>query len=408
MSLKKLLIEIYQIGKSKMRILRKLIINILLYPMYIISLFIPKSKNIWVFGSWFGNSFSDNSRYLYEHVVNNEKKIIPIWLTKNQNVIQELRSKNLKCYHINSIRGFYYTARSKVIIVSQGLIDINKMGISNQTKVLLWHGTPMKKIAYDDQINAHSYNKILFSYTEKIWNFFFPFDRENWALITASSEEVKNKFITAFKSNINVVKVTGYPRYDIILSKKNLLKFEKSNKKLVLYAPTFRDNYFKFDFFKGLNLKKLELILEQSNATFIVNVHPKLKLDENIFKKYNNIIINNFTDVNILLAEVDILLTDYSSIYFDFLLKNRPIIFTPFDYDDYINNNRKFYYKYSDITPGKKCNNWHETLIEIQNVFDGNDLYMSKRQEMKKIFHKYEDLNNCNRIINRIKKYETK
>ena len=397
-----------------MKICTKLILNILLYPIYLIGLLIPKSKNIWVFGSWFGNSYSDNSKYLFEYITNYEKDIKPIWLTKDKFIINELKSKNLRCYNLNSFKGFYYTARAYVIVVSQGIIDVNKFGISNQIKVLLWHGTPIKKIAFDDNINAHTYNKKTFILLEKIWNFIFPFDKENWDLITSASEEVKEKFISAFRSTENAVKVTGYPRYDILLNydvnrKTSQYLKRYNNKKIILYAPTFRDGNIDYNYFTDLNKNELNLLMIKTNSIFIVKLHPKSNKIKFSEEQYSNLefINNEILDINIILSKTDILITDYSSIYIDFLLFNKPIIFTPFDFKNYIENNRNLYYDYYEITPGKKCNSWDDTLKEIKEIFNGNDHFSLNRKNIKTMYHKYADTNNCSRITNRIKnKYE--
>ena len=115
-------------------ILIRLLSNLLYYPLFILGYIIPKSNKIWIFGSWLGNSYSDNPKYLFEYIGNNHPEITPIWITRNTEIRKELNNNNKICYLINSFQGFYYTARSSVIIVSHGLIDVNKYSISNQKK----------------------------------------------------------------------------------------------------------------------------------------------------------------------------------------------------------------------------------------------------------------------------------
>ena len=374
--------------------------------MFLIGLLLPKSKNIWIFGSWFGDYYIDNSKYLFEYVDNNENAITPIWLTRNKLVLQYLRNEGKRCYYIKSFLGFYYTARSSVVIVSQGLVDINKLGVSNQIKVLLWHGSPIKKIAYDDRKNANPYNQLFFKVILKTWNIFFPFERENWDIITASSKEVKNKFISAFKSTKQRVKILGYPRYDIIMgTHNNILKNIQPNKKVILYAPTFRDNNYNYNYFDGLNIQELNKIMEEFQAIFLINLHPKEKNHNYFINDNDNIVMlqNQDIDINKLLTITDILITDYSSIYIDFLLLNRPIIFTPFDLVEYRHSNRELYYDYELITPGERCNNWENTLEEIKKLFDGKDEYSNDRELIRKRFHTNVDNQNSSRIINSIK-----
>ena len=103
-------------------------------------------------------------------------------------------------------------------------------------------------------------------------------------------------------------------------------------------------------------------------------------------------VINNF----------DLLITDYSSIYFDYLLSDNPIIFAPFDYDHFIGNQREFYYDYDEVTPGPKCKNWDEVLEWIVKFKDNSMLYSAERKNIKDKFHKYQDGNSCKRVYEKI------
>ena len=395
-----------------MKLILRAIINLICLPIFLVGIILPKSKNIWVFGSWFGNLYLDNSKYLFEYIKENENEITPIWLTKNKLIFEKLRRNGRRCYYINSVLGFYFTARASIVIVSQGLIDINKFGVSRQAKVLLWHGSPIKKIAFDDRINAHPYNPLIFNIFSRIWNIIFPFEREDWDLITASSQEVKEKFISAFRSNDKSVTVTGYPRYDIILSS-NLNRINSIDElsssfleeRIILYAPTFRDGNPDFNYLDNLNLSNLNKMMEKYNTKFIIKLHPKINVSIPLLTDFENVtsLVNQNVDINILLKQSEILLTDYSSIFIDYLLLNKPIIFTPFDLNNFYKSSRELYYDYNEITPGVKCNDWNEVLEEIQMILDGVDNYISQRELIRSKFHTFSDTENCARIINRIK-----
>ena len=108
-------------------------------------------------------------------------------------------------------------------------------------------------------------------------------------------------------------------------------------------------------------------------------------------------------DINYLLPHTDLLITDYSSVYFDYLLLNRPIIFAPFDMESYQAIDREFYEDYHLATPGPKCRNWDEVIETIDNILRGNDPYAQSRIEKRHIYHSYFDTNNCQRIVKQIK-----
>ena len=107
-------------------------------------------------------------------------------------------------------------------------------------------------------------------------------------------------------------------------------------------------------------------------------------------------------DIYDVLNQYDMLIADYSSIYFDFLLLNRPIIFAPFDKDDYLGNEREFYFSYDEITPGPKAVSWPEVMDHITTFADVPLWYSEERAHISKRFHKHEK-NSCERLYREIK-----
>ena len=102
------------------------------------------------------------------------------------------------------------------------------------------------------------------------------------------------------------------------------------------------------------------------------------------------------------LQEFNFLITDYSSIYFDYLLLDRPIIFTPFDIKEYINQDREMYYLYDDVTPGPKAENWTQALKCIDQAFFSEDNFKDAREKICNRFHKFCDDNSSIRVYNEI------
>jgi CDP-glycerol glycerophosphotransferase (TagB/SpsB family) len=104
------------------------------------------------------------------------------------------------------------------------------------------------------------------------------------------------------------------------------------------------------------------------------------------------------------LDEIEILITDYSGVYFDFLLLNRPIIFYPYDYGYYKNSNRGFLLNYAKNTAGKKVYNITDLKKELLNILIGNDNYKKERIKMKKRFFKYIDGRSSERLTTQLLK----
>ena len=122
-------------------------------------------------------------------------------------------------------------------------------------------------------------------------------------------------------------------------------------------------------------------------------------------KEYSHIqLINNMetSDINRILHHIDILITDYSSVFYDFLVLDRPVIFSPFDLEEYQRIDREFYENYADAVPGPVCKNWNEVQIQLEKYFLNDDSYQFKRQKIFNQFYKYSDTDNSKRIINTI------
>ena len=185
----------------------------------------------------------------------------------------------------------------------------------------------------------------------------------------------------------------------------------RNNKEFTItYLPTFRDNIGdKIDLFSDFNfdIEKWNEILCKNKIVLNIKMHPVNKPKDELIEKYkslNSISFMEEVDVAEILPNTDILITDYSSVFFDFLLTNRPIIFAPFDYEKYITKDRELYYDYDEVTPGPKCKNWEEVLEWIVKFKENPNLFKEEREEVKNRFHKYQDGRNCERVFNEIVK----
>ena len=116
------------------------------YFIYFVSLFIPRNRNIWVFGSWFGNKFADNSKYLFLYVKKFHPEIRAIWLTLNLKLIKKLREERQEADKTYRIKGFLYPVKDGCSISPSGLVDINRFAITVAKKAQLWHGALIRKI----------------------------------------------------------------------------------------------------------------------------------------------------------------------------------------------------------------------------------------------------------------------
>ena len=354
--------------------------------MYIIK---PK-KNLWLFGAWFGNKYSDNTKYLFEYIIKNHQEINCIWITEDKTLLS-----NKQFIYRHSLKGMFYALRAEVFIVTHSTTADLYYFINDYARIVvqLWHGIPIKKIVHDDKLHNVIDSKFKRYYKEK------------YSLIIASSDSDKKNLTSAFKVEDNIVKVTGYPRNDIF-TEQNINKKLKAYK--ILYAPTLRGGKGKsinlFDEY-DFEIDNVIILLEKLDIYLDIKMHPVNKIDpafkESIQHKRINFLESDI-DINNILSEYSIIISDYSGIYIDYLLLNRPIIFAPFDYEKYLLEDRQLYYNYEDVSPGPKCMNWIEVLVWIEKFINNKDLYLKEREDTKNIFHSFEDCNNSKRVYDNI------
>ncbi|MBA65647.1 MAG: hypothetical protein CMG55_07605 [Candidatus Marinimicrobia bacterium] len=371
----------------------KLFIYILNTPVYWISFFIPKNNNIWIFGSWEGLRYSDNSKFLFEYTENNLKSIRCIWLTKSKDVLLRLKKEGFEVYYSYSFKGYIYSAIAGRIIVSSNLHDVNRFVVNKSIKINLWHATNLKKIGFDADKTFSYKNQIPQFSINYLKYLIFPFLKIDYDFVIASSDESAKKMMSAFQLKRKNIIISGLPRTDILKTK------NENSFTTIAYFPTFRDNS-NFNYFKDFNEKLFDNYFKKKNINFFYKTHFADNNNWDFETKQIKRIKKD--DIYEFLTFVDILITDYSSVYFDFCLLNRPIIFSPFDQESYLSNDRELYYNYNDVTPGPKCHNWQEVISEIDLILNGKDKYANKRQVLNQRFNRYQDFKNSKRLASQI------
>ncbi len=374
-----------------------------------------KDKNIWVFGAIRGTKYMDNAKYLFEYV-NNNTNIEAIWISKNQEVVDDLNAKGFNAFYEYSSKARYYASRAKVALVThrgnRKKADLPMYTFSKETKIIqLWHGIPLKKIAYDDKIFSFRHDEDSLKWKIKVLlkNTLFPFLNyvNEPSLIIALSDETQVIFSQAFRTPKEKVLITGYPRNDILFQNV-FAEQRKSKKKKVIYMPTFRGFVNSdFDLFLqyGFNIEKMDIFLADQNMQLDIKLHPFNQPSAELIKRLDeskNIFFLNHDAIYEIISEYDMLITDYSSIYFDYLLLDRPIIFAPFDQETYLKQDREFYFDYDEVTPGPKAMNWDEVIQQLGMFNKAPETYEDERKLIKDRFHTYQDDKSTERVYKAI------
>ena len=368
--------------------------------LYIISYFYPKNKKIWVYGAWFGQKFNDNSMCFFKYMLKTHPEINSIWITKNCKIYQSLKQKNYPVEKSNSLKGILLHLKAKVVILTSGKYDVNQNLISTNTKtVQLWHGIPLKKILFDTHLEKIYNNFVKYLFFLPILKNLLKFD-----MTISTSYIMKKRFASSFDLSEEIIPITGYPRNDIFF---NSTKEIQSREKIILYAPTHRNEGLDGKLKEKLNCMELERV---NNSLEEINVKLYLKLhyyEEKILEGLNlsNIIIiksDPFFDLQEFLLKTDILITDYSSVYFDYLLLDRPIIFFAYDLEDYKKNDRELYDNYEDVTPGDIVNNWEDVIKSLEKNLKNPDRHSNERKLLCDKYWQHKDGNSSQRVYEAI------
>ena len=230
-------------------------------------------------------------------------------------------------------------------------------------------------------------------------------------VLLSPSPFVSERIISAHQAHPSRVRVDGNPRVDKILcadpEEFDLLESFRDQwgaKHVIGYFPTHRGlGLEQFEFFSGLNFPELNDCLERNNAIMLVKLHYCHRFEKNNLNLEGTRILflneNDIQDVTMILPFIDILATDYSGIYYDFLVLNRPIIFSGFDLDRYVKEDHELYEDYNTATPGPKVRNWEEFIGCLDEILQGNDKFREKRESVVRNYHTFLDTRNCERVV---------
>lgn len=347
---------------------------------------------------------SDNTYALYkillENKINEKYKIY--WFVNDKNLYKDINLKNVHFISYYGTTTFFEKIKILYInIKAKYIIDCNKLVYKknkNQKRLYLTHGMPYKAVPeYFNLIGNADYILSL-----------SPFFNDTLAKLT--------------HCNTNQIISLGFPRNDDLFSKekniKNLFR-NKSFEKVILWLPTYRQRTnkdsnlsMKDSFQLGLpiiydieTLKSLNELLKEFNILLVLKPHPAQDLSLIKAEQLSNFVIltNNDLDkenINLyeFLGQTDGLITDYSSVYYDYLLTDKPIAITTDDLEEYSKVFEFVYDNIFDVIKGEYINNFSEFKTFLQNISTGNDIAKNDREKIKKTLHKYNDGNSSKRI----------
>lgn len=373
--------------------MREIMFFITSFVFKLLSIF-PTKKNRIILECDYGKGFFGNLLYIYKEI-KEEKLPVEIIIPINSGVkIDILEDENTKIIKTRTFKHLYYLATSKYWITNnhyyhflpkpKGTIMINT-----------WHALgAFKKFGIDS------------AKVEKDKERFIK-DSKNIDYLLVSSKELKEIYSKALNVEKNKILSLGIPRTDVLFDsehmeivKKEFFNLYKDLKKknIILYAPTFRDDEKEY-FNMQLDLKLLKENLGEGSV-ILLKLHPIIRHKFEIPKELEGFVIDvSKVSINKLMIISDMLITDYSSVIFEYSLLDKPIIFFAYDYEKYKNNLRNFYFGYEEFIPGKMLKTSEEVLKEIH---EGMKSSYDKEliREFSKRFCEYTDGKSTKRFIN--------
>ncbi|MGI2272459.1 bifunctional glycosyltransferase/CDP-glycerol:glycerophosphate glycerophosphotransferase [Staphylococcus cohnii] len=368
----------------------------------------PMLKKTIVYESFLGRNYSDSPKAIFEYLMHNERYSDwnHIWILNDKTIIEDdnlFKEKNVKVINRFSWSYFFYVTVAKYFILN---MRQPKWLEKKEEQIILstWHGTPLKRLVFDMN-NVTSANK---NYKRD-----FYYQSRNWDYLIAANEYSEHIFERAFMYPKSNILTYGYPRNDILSTYnnqyKNILK-EKLNipldKKVILYAPTWRDDEYhaagQYKFKLQLDLEKMQNILGD-DYVIVLRMHYFIsdKIDLSCFKGFA-FDFSKYNDINDLYIISDLLITDYSSVFFDYANLKKPILFYTYDLNKYKDELRGFYIDMVNDLPGPLLYNTDEVIQNIENIENVKKYYESKYKEFYQNFCNLDDGNATKRVVEKV------
>lgn len=358
------------------------------------------NKNQIIFCSFKGDYYSDSPKYIYEYLYENYKDDYDfVWVLNDKKVKIPGNPKRVTRF---SLEYFKEVARSKYWVINGRQFDpLDKK--DSQVIVSTWHGTPLKKLGLDIG-NVYTMNPFIkHSYVNV---------SKQWDYLISPNRYTTNILKSCFGYQKEIFE-SGYPRNDILYNAdEEMVNRIKSSlnipedKKVILYAPTWRDDEF-ID--AGLIKFQLKLELDKLKEAFsdeyiiLIRTHYFIadKLDLSGVEDFA-IDVSKYNDIAELYLISDLLITDYSSVFFDFANLKRPILYYTYDLDKYENVLRGFYIDIRKEVPGPLLETTDEVIDAIRNIDQLKEEYKEKYNQFYERFCSIDDGNASKRIVEKV------
>jgi len=365
----------------------------------------PKQPNRVIFPGRVNGRLMDNVKYAFLHFARNEPDFDCHFLTTHPDEHQLLTQHGLPSLLFGEPESF-------AILASAALVICDDFSWKNESPaypllarahtVQLWHGVPLKAIGFPEIATTPN---ITPERAEFLRRGYSGYD----AVVSTSPFCTRYAFAKAFAAG--EFPELGYPRNDALLRPPTadcmlnadaalydeLHRVRAAGGKTLFYMPTFRDEGYDPFSCGAVHLGALSKLAERYNALIVLKLHPYLDLSAAVLPERVRMAHCN-SDIYPLLPQCDILLTDYSSVYFDFLLLDRPQLFYPFDLQRYKTHNRALLFDYDTMTPGPKAAHAQGFDRMLAAALDGEDNHAPARKALRQTIFTHHDAGSAARL----------
>ncbi|MCY1024863.1 bifunctional glycosyltransferase family 2 protein/CDP-glycerol:glycerophosphate glycerophosphotransferase [Mammaliicoccus sciuri] len=359
----------------------------------IYSLFDSESNvddNLIVFETFGGKNYSDSPKYIYEYMLKNYPDYKYVWILKNPSK-SEIPGNPLK---IKKGSLEYYKAYSKAKVwVNNARLPLTLSKKENQKYIQTWHGTPLKRLANDMKVVRMP------GTTTPQYKRNFHMETSRWDYLVSPNHYSSEIFESAFWMDEERVLEIGYPRNDLLVTHANHEEFiskirENVNipkgKKVLMYAPTWRDDEFikKGQYLFELKIN-LENLYESIGHEYVILLRMHYLISNAIdLSGYENfaIDVSDYDDISELYLITDALITDYSSVMFDYGILKRPQFFFAYDIEKYDKDLRGFYLDYANDLPGPIFDDPFDLADSLKDIDLIKESYQDKIDEFYERF----------------------
>ncbi len=364
---------------------------LLLYHLFILTNKVD--PGIILFESNLGRNYSGNPRFIYEELVARglDRSYRCYFILEEPCISLPGKAKKVKRI---SLLYFYLFAKAGVWVSDTRMPAYLKKRKA-ATYIQTWHGTPLKKLGLDLEQVSMAGETSLEDYKRK-----FASNSKTWDYLLSQNAYSTGIFRRAFAFHKEILEI-GYPRNDILFHKNNAASIVEikrrlglpTDKKILLYAPTWRDNehygHLTYKFSSGMDYDFLQ---ERLSGDYVIAIKAHYLVGERLdLQKYQGFLyqFGASSDIAELYLASDMLITDYSSVMFDYSLLCRPMLFYTYDLEQYKDSLRGFYFDFMEEAPGPIVTTSQQLVkaIEEYNFQEYQEKYAAFREKYNHADH---------------------